>query len=107
MSKIPLRQYIQEIEAAINNKQIEEAIAQCRHILEIFPKHVDTYRLLGKAYLDSQRSTNAADIFQRVLSSLPDDFISHIGLSIIREEEGELDGSIWHMERAFESQPYN
>jgi len=28
-------------------------------------------------------------------------------MSIIREDEGNMDASIWHMERAFESQPYN
>jgi competence ComEA-like helix-hairpin-helix protein len=28
-------------------------------------------------------------------------------MSIIREDEGNLDASIWHMERAFEVQPYN
>jgi len=107
MTKIPLRLYVQEIEEAINEKQIEEAIAHCRHVLKSYPKHIDTYRLLGKAFLESQRYVNAADIFQRVLSTVPNDFVSHIGMSIIREDEGNLDASIWHMERAFESQPYN
>ena len=107
MNKIPLRVYVREIEEIIDQKQIEEAIAHCRHILKIFPKHVETYRLLGKAYLESQRYGNASDIFQRVLSSVPNDFISNIGMSIIREDESNLDAAIWHMERAFESQPYN
>jgi competence ComEA-like helix-hairpin-helix protein len=107
MTTVPLRAYNREIEEAIDQKQIEEAIAHCLHILKIFPKHVDTYRFLGKAYLESQRYGNAADIFQRVLSSIPDDFISHVGMSIIREDESNLDAAIWHMERAFESQSYN
>ncbi len=107
MTKIPLRAYDREIEEAIDQKQFEEAIAHCLHILKTYPKHVATYRLLGKAYLESQRYGNAADIFQRVLSSVPDDFVSHVGMSIIREDEGNLDAAIWHMERAFESQSYN
>jgi competence ComEA-like helix-hairpin-helix protein len=107
MTKIPLRAYNREIEEAIDQKQFEEAIAHCLHILKTYPKHLGTYRLLGKAYLESQRYGNAADIFQRVLSSIPDDFISHVGMSIIREDEGNLDAAIWHMERAFESQSYN
>ena len=107
MSKIPLRAYNREIEEALEQKLVEEAIAHCLHVLKIFPKHIETYKLLGKAYLESQRYGNAADIFQRVLSSVPDDFISHIGMSIIREDESVLDAAIWHMERAFESQPYN
>jgi len=98
---------LREIEAAIEDGQTDEAVAHCRHILETFPKHTETYRLLGKAYLEAQRYGNAADIFQRVLSALPDDFVSHVGMSIIREDEGNLDTALWHMERAFEVQPYN
>ena len=107
MSKVPLRVYCSEIEDAIDQKQIEESIAHCHQILKSYPKHIETYRLLGKAYLESQRYGNAADLFQRVLSSVPDDFISQLGMSIIREDESNLDAAIWHMERAFENQPYN
>jgi competence ComEA-like helix-hairpin-helix protein len=107
MTNIPLRAYLGEIEDAIEEGQLDEAVAHCRHILKTFPKHVDSYRQLGKAYLEAQRYGSAADIFERVLSSIPDDFVSHIGMSIIREDEGNLETSIWHMERAFETQPYN
>ena len=107
MANVPLRNYINEIESIIDQKQTEEAVAHCRHILGIYPKNINTYRMLGKAYLESQRYGNAADIFQRVLSAIPDDFVSHVGMSIIREDESALDAAIWHMERAFESQPYN
>lgn len=107
MTSVPLRLYNREIENLIDRGQFEEAIAHCLHILQIYPKHVATYRLLGKAFLESQRYAEAADIFQRVLSTSPDDFIAHIGMSIIREDEGNLDAAIWHMERAMEVQPSN
>lgn len=107
MTRVPLRTYLRDIEDAIEKNQIDEAVAHCRHILQAFPKHTDTYRLLGKAYLESQKYGSAADIFQRVLSAIPDDFVSHIGMSIIREDEGNVDTALWHMERAFEVQPYN
>src|SRR4030066_42337 len=107
MAKIPLRTYNREIEHLIEQNQLEQAIAHARHILKFFPKHVNTYRLLGKAYLESQRYGDAADVFQRVLSALPDDFVSQVGMSIIREDEANLDHAIWHMERAFEVQPAN
>ncbi|OGO28884.1 MAG: hypothetical protein A2W33_01025 [Chloroflexi bacterium RBG_16_52_11] len=42
-----------------------------------------------------------------MLMAVPDDFISHVGMSIICDEEGKMDDAIWHMERAFESQPSN
>ena len=107
MAKISLRAYNREIEKLIDHGQTKEASAHCKYILKIFPKHIDTYRLLGKTYLESQRYSEAADILQRVLAVVPDDFVAQIGLSIIREDEGNLDAAIWNMERAFEVQPSN
>lgn len=107
MAKISLRAYNREISEMIDHGKTHEAIAHCQYILQTYPKHIETYRLLGKAYLESQRYADAADIFQRILSVLPDDFITHVGMSIVRGDEGNLDASIWHMERAFEIQPSN
>jgi len=107
MSTTSLKGYNREIEGLIEAGRLDEAIAHCRHILKSFPKHVDTYRLLGRAFLEYQRLGDAADIFQRVLSSVPDDYVSHVGMSIIREDEGNLDAGIWHMERALDFQPSN
>ncbi|MBM3125437.1 MAG: tetratricopeptide repeat protein [Chloroflexi bacterium] len=107
MEKISLRMYLREIENLIDQGGTNEAIAHCRHILTTFPKHIEAYRLLGKSYLEGRRYDEAVDIFSRVLMSVPDDFVSHVGMSIIRDEERKLDDAIWHMERAFESQPSN
>ncbi len=107
MSKISLRAYNREIETLIERGHTEEAIAHCKYILKTYPKHLDTYRLLGKAFLESQRYGEAADILTRILSVLPDDFVAQIGMSIIREDEGNLDAAIFHMERSFEIQPSN
>jgi tetratricopeptide (TPR) repeat protein len=107
MAKVSLRIYNREIERLIEQGHMDEAIAHCRHILKTFPKHLETYRLLGKAYLEARRYDEAADILSRVLMAAPDDFVAHVGLSIIRDEEGKLDDAIWHMERAFDVQPSN
>jgi len=108
MAKVSLRNYNREIEGIIEHGQgLDEAIAHCHHILKTYPKHLETYRLLGKAYLESKRYDAAVDIFQRVLVSAPDDFVSHVGMSIIADDKGKLDDAIWHMERAFEVQPSN
>ncbi|OJX41480.1 MAG: hypothetical protein BGO78_01765 [Chloroflexi bacterium 44-23] len=107
MAKISLREYIREIENLIDRGDTQKAIAHCKHLLRFYPKHIDTYRLFGKALLEMQKYGDASDIFQRVLSSVPDDFISQIGMSIIKEDENNLDAAIWHLERAFEIQPSN
>ncbi|MGZ6347094.1 MAG: tetratricopeptide repeat protein, partial [Anaerolineales bacterium] len=107
MAKVSLRNYNREIEGLIEHGQLDEAIAHCHHILKFFPKNLETYRLLGKAYLEAKRYKEATDIFQRVLMAAPDDFVSHVGMSIINDDQNKLDDSIWHMERAFEVQPSN
>ncbi|MDX1437053.1 MAG: hypothetical protein R3335_09595, partial [Anaerolineales bacterium] len=107
MSNITLREYYQEVETLVAQGRLDEVVAHCRHILKFFPKDVAVYRLLGKSYLESRRLSDATDILQRVLSVVPDDFVSHVGMSLIREDEGNLDAAIWHMERAFEVQPSN
>ncbi len=107
MSKIALRRYNTEINDMIDHQEVEEAIAHCLHILNIYPKYVETYRLLGKAYLESKQFENAADVFQRVLSSHPDDFVANVGMSIISESNKDFDSAIHFMERAFEEQPSN
>jgi tetratricopeptide (TPR) repeat protein len=107
MGKVSLRLYNREIENLIDHGQMDEAISHSKYILQSYPKHIDTYRLLGKALLEGRHYGAAADVFQRVLSSIPDDFVSHVGMSIIREDEGNLDEAVWHMERAYEVQPAN
>ena len=107
MAKVSLRIYNREIEGLIDQGHTNEAIAHCHHILKTFSKHLATYRLLGKAYLELKRYGEAVDIFGRVLMSVPDDFVSHVGMSIINDEQNKLDDAIWHMERAFEAQPSN
>ena len=107
MAKVSLRAYNRDIETLIDRGQFDEAIAHCRHILKTYPKHLETYRLLGKAYLESKRYGDAVDIFSRILATVPNDFVAQVGMSIIRDEENKLDDAIWHMERAFETQPSN
>lgn len=107
MANIPLRTYLNEIENLINRSEIEPAIAHAKNILHSHPKYIAAYRLLGQAYLEGKRYGEAADVFRRVLAVIPDDFVASVGLSIIREDERNLDLAIWHMERAYEMQPFN
>jgi tetratricopeptide (TPR) repeat protein len=108
MSDVSLRAYTREIEGLVEQEQrLDEAIAHCRQILKTYPKHLETYRLLGKAFLEGRRYDEAVDVFERLLVAVPDDFVAHVGMSIIADDQGKLDDAIWHMERAFEVQPSN
>ncbi|MGB9641226.1 MAG: tetratricopeptide repeat protein, partial [Anaerolineales bacterium] len=107
MATIALRDYYREIESYLDQGLYDQVISHCRYILNLYPKDIDAYLLLGKSYLEKKQYSDAIDIFQRVLSSRPDDFVAHIGMSIIREDEGNINEAIWHMERAYEIQPSN
>ena len=107
MAKVSLRKYNKEIENLVERGQLDEAIAHCRHVLNTFPKNLETYRLIGKAYLEAKRYNEATDIFERLLMAVPDDFVAHVGMSIIHDEQKNMDAAIWHMQRAFEVQPSN
>ncbi len=107
MSTISLRAYNRQVNELIENGEAYLAIQHCKHILESYPKYVDTYRLLATAYLENSQFKEAAEVFQRLLSAVPDDRLAHIGMSVIQEHDGNLDEAIWHMERANELQPAN
>ncbi len=100
-----LRNALREIESLIEGREYQEAINRCQVILRSFSKNLSAYRLLGQAYLENSQYDEAADIFLRLLSSLPDDFEAHLGLSLIRESQNQLDAAIWHSERALEAKP--
>lgn len=107
MAKINLRSYHQIIQDRLAKGLIDEAIFHCSLILQTYPKHIRTYRLYAEAHLEKGLFAQATDLFQRLLTVIPDDFVAHIGMSVIREAEGRIDEAIWHMERAFETQPAN
>ncbi|MFN8598769.1 MAG: tetratricopeptide repeat protein, partial [Anaerolineae bacterium] len=107
MTEVALRDYVHEIDGMIENSAYDAAINHSRHILQHFPKYVEVYRVLGKALLEKGDDAAAADVFQRVLSVDPEDFVARVGLSIIHDRAGQLDSAIWHMERAFDLMPSN
>ncbi|HUM68436.1 MAG TPA: hypothetical protein PLK31_06280, partial [Chloroflexota bacterium] len=107
MTTITLQEYHERIEKLIDENMLTEAITHCRHILESHPSHIHTYRLLAKALLEQHDFDGAGDLFQRVLSADPNDFVAHVGLSMVRAEESQVEGALWHLQRAFEIEPYN
>jgi tetratricopeptide (TPR) repeat protein len=102
-----LRAYLDELKLLIEQEALEEVMGHCRHILQHFPRNLETYRYLGQALLEKRRYEEAGDVFQRVLSALPDDFISHLGMSNVSEEMGQLPNAVWHMEAAQEQDSSN
>ena len=107
MTDIALRDYGYEVEAMIDDRAAQEAIAHSLYILNYFPKNVDLYRMLGNAFIENNQFSEAIDIMRRLLSAVPDNIDAHRGISTAYQKVGNLDAAIWHMKRAFELQPSN
>jgi tetratricopeptide (TPR) repeat protein len=107
MAQVGLQEYCQELEGLVEHSAYDEAVAHCRHILEQYPKYVEAYRILGKAALDREDDKQASELFARVLSADPADFVSRAGLAIIYDRQGSLQDAVWQMERAYELEPGN
>ncbi len=107
MPEIQLSDYTAKIKELIHSDRCDEAIAHCQHILRHYPKHIETYCLLGEACLEKGMYREAIEFFQRTLSADPENFIARVGLGIIYGEQGAVPEAIWQMERAFELAPGN
>ena len=107
MQKIPLRVFYRKIEELIVNQRSDAAISRAEYLLKKFPKNIAVYKLLGKAFLEKQEFDFANTVFEKILHVEPDDFVSHIGISIIAESFGNLEKSLNSMRRAYELEPSN
>ncbi len=103
--EIDLEIYCEEIDDLIKEGRIEEAIASARHLLSVYPKFIEAYRLLGKASLEKGDLTNATEMFLRVLGADPEDLIAYVGLADVYKTKGYLEQAIWYLERALDLEP--
>ena len=107
MEQVALQEYCRHIEGLIERSAYDEAVAHCKHILQQHPKYIEAYRLLGKVALDREDDKQATELFARVLSADPADFVSRAGLSIVYDRQGAVKDAAWQMERAYELAPGN
>jgi tetratricopeptide (TPR) repeat protein len=107
MPDIRLQDYTAKIRDLMQVGRHDEAVAHCQHILRHYPKHIETYGLLGEACLEKGMYREAIEFFQRTLSADPENLIARVGLGIIYDEQGALPEAVWQMERAFELAPGN
>jgi hypothetical protein len=105
MPRISLKDYLQDVSTLLANEARDEAIGHCKHILETFPKHLQTYRLLGQALFERSQLADAIDVFRRILAAVPDDRDAHLYLCEIYVGEQNYDAAIFHLERVWEQAP--
>lgn len=107
MTTITLHDYLQQIEELIEEHRLSEAVDHCRHILQKYPRHIPTYRMLAKVFIEKGDHADAVDLLNRILSVDPNDFIAHVALSIAYKGLTDLPRSIYHLQRALDCEPYN
>ena len=107
MPDIRLQDYTARIKGLISSNRHDEALAHCQHILRYYPKHVQTYALMGEICLEKEMYREAIEFFQRTLSADPENLIARVGLGIICDGQGAIPEAIWQLERAFELAPGN
>ena len=105
MAQLSLKSYENEIRNFIDSKQFDEAMSTGQHILQYYPKHLQTYSLLGEVCLATGRFEEAADTMLRVLSVDPENVAARLGLSEAHEATGDLPGAIEQMRIAFDLAP--
>ncbi|MBC7811954.1 MAG: hypothetical protein H7175_12440, partial [Burkholderiales bacterium] len=107
MSEISLRDYLAKLYTLLEQQSTDQVILHSRHILASYPRNVTVYRVLGRAMVAGSRWQEAEEIFRRVLSVYPDDYVAHRGMSEVYQHAQRNDEAIWHLERAYEQDPNN
>lgn len=102
---ISLREFAYEIRLRIDAGRTTEAIPLAQYLLRRHPRYLRGYQLLAEAALEQGNPADAIEIFSRVLSADPESFAAHAGLASAYTDQNELDNALWHMTRAFESEP--
>ncbi|HEU4324879.1 MAG TPA: tetratricopeptide repeat protein [Roseiflexaceae bacterium] len=105
MARTSLQAAYDQARRWIESNDADRAIGLAQHILEQHPNNLETYRILGEAYLASRQLERAQESFERVLHSDPENIPAHVGLGIAFERQGRLDRAIPEIEQAWEIKP--
>ena len=90
MSEVSLQAYAAEMRQLVAEGAYEDALAIGRHILEAYPKHCQTYRIMGEACLEQGDYEEAHQLFARALACDPEDLFSRVGIAVAHQKRGDL-----------------
>ncbi|GEM_PF-1313593 len=107
MAKIELNEYLEKLDELIAENNYEQAAYHCFYLLRQFPKNLTLYKLLGRIYVELNNLRAALNIYRRIVSTEPDNFLNQLSLSYIFEEQKSLEQSIFHSQTALFLQPEN
>ena len=105
MAQVSLKSYENEIRDLIKAGAFDQAMDIGQHILQYYPKHLQTYAFLGESCLGKELYQEAVDLLLRVLSVDPENVSARVGLSRAYEAQGDINSAIEQMRAALDLAP--
>ena len=102
MAQITLRDYLQNTEDAISSGRIDDAMANCQHILSFFPDAIEAQRLLGEVYMAQGHLEEAQQTFDWILANDPENVIAYCNRALISERMADIDTALDCYQQAYE-----
>ena len=102
MAQIILRDYLQNTEDAISSGRIDEAMANCQHILSYFPDAIEAQRLLGEVHMAQGHLEEAQQTFDWILTNDPENVIAYCNRALISERMSDIDTALDCYQQAYE-----
>jgi tetratricopeptide (TPR) repeat protein len=102
MANTTLREYLQKTEDAISSGRIDDAMANCQHILSSFPDALEAQRLLGEVYLAQGQLEEAQHTFDWILVNDPENVIAYCDRALTSERLSDIDTALDCYQQAYE-----
>ncbi len=102
MAKTTFFEYLQNTEDAISSGRINDAMANCQHILSYFPDALEAQRLLGEVYLAQGQLEEAQQTFDWILVNDPENVVVYCDRALTSERLSDIDTALDCYQQAYE-----
>ena len=102
MAKTTFFEYLQNTEDAISSGRIDDAMANCQHILSYFPDALEAQRLLGEIYLAKGQLEEAQQTFDWILVNDPENVVVYCDRALTSERLSDIDTALDCYQQAYE-----
>ena len=102
MAKTTFFEYLQNTEDAISSGRIDNAMANCQHILSYFPDALEAQRLLGEIYLAKGQLEEAQQTFDWILVNDPENVVVYCDRALTSERLSDIDTALDCYQQAYE-----
>ncbi|HYA98783.1 MAG TPA: tetratricopeptide repeat protein [Ktedonobacteraceae bacterium] len=102
MAKTTFFEYLQNTEDAISAGSIDQAMANCQHILSYFPDSLEAHRLLGEIYLAKGQLEDAQQTFDWILVNDPENVVVYCDRALTSERLSDVDTALDCYQQAYE-----